>query len=167
MDFLDWLREHLPSSVVRIFSGTQEVADQLAKDSALVVPLATTWGISLDLSRSLILLYRLCEREKTPLRFRIVEGFRSCSEQNRRFLLGDSKARCGQSAHNPCGVETREEKCPSLAVDFETIPPSAASRARVGALAKTVGLEWGGDWTGFPDTWHLQVRGWEEKRGSL
>ena len=165
MDFLDWLRAHLPSSVVKIFSGTKEVTEQLEKDAALIVPLRDTWGISLDLSRSLILLYRLAEREK--VRFKIVEGFRSCTEQNRRFSVGDSKARCGQSAHNPCGVESREEKCPALAVDFETIPASSASRAKVGQLAKSVGLEWGGDWTGFPDPWHLQVRNWKEKRGSL
>ena len=165
MDFLDWLRAHLPSSVVKIFSGTKEVTEQLEKDAALIVPLRDTWGISLDLSRSLILLYRLAEREK--VRFKIVEGFRSCTEQNRRFSVGDSKARCGQSAHNPCGVESREEKCPALAVDFETIPASSASRAKVGQLAKSVGLEWGGGLDGIPGPVAPSSPELERKAGEL
>ena len=30
---------------------------------------------------------------------------------------------------------------------------------RCGAIAKTVGLEWGGDWSSFPDKPHLQYTG--------
>lgn len=29
----------------------------------------------------------------------VFDVYRSCSEQNRRFAIGDSRARCGESAH--------------------------------------------------------------------
>lgn len=32
--------------------------------------------------------------------------------------------------------------------------------AKVGAVAKSVGLEWGGDWTGFVDKPHIQLKKW-------
>ena len=162
MDFLEWLRGALPSSVLKIFG-----LEELAEDGTLVVPLSEKWHIQQDLARLIILLYRVAEKQ--GIRFRIVEGCRSSSEQNRRFLAGDTNARAGQSPHNP----DAENQLMAMAVDFETIPPSEELRTKVGKLAEGLGLIWGGRfksgvWAGKnKDTWHLELPDWKRRRGAL
>lgn len=160
MDFLDWLKAQLPSSVTRIF--TKGIEEKLANDGAMVIPLMQKWNIDRELATKVILVYRLAEAK--GYRFRLVEGWRSCSEQNRRFLLGETNARCGQSPHNPS---------PALAIDFEAIPASEANRKAIGKIAENAGLIWGGSfmsgvWSGKnKDTWHLELPDWKRRRGTL
>jgi len=91
---------------------------------------------------------------------RVVQGLRTYEEQNALFAQGRSrkgpkvtKARGGQSNHNF-----------GLAVDLCPFDDGAADwdndRAftLIGAAGKAQGLEWGGDWSSFPDRPHLQLR---------
>lgn len=92
-------------------------------------------------------------------------GFRSISEQNalyvqgRRGIKGESvvtNAKGGQSYHNY-----------GLAVDYFLLSDDGRTALwtvndkwrRVAAIAKELGFEWGGDWTGFKDNPHLQMTG--------
>jgi peptidoglycan LD-endopeptidase CwlK len=95
---------------------------------------------------------------KDGLTFKIISGTRTYGEQNDLFALGRTKpgrivtkARGGQSNHN-FGVAW------DVGV-FENgayIPESKLYK-QAGAIGKKNGLEWGGDWQGFPDEPHFQA----------
>lgn len=89
----------------------------------------------------------------------ITQGFRSIAEQDKLYAQGRTtsgsivtNAKGGYSYHNY-----------GLAFDFavldniSTVNWNVDNRwKRVGALGKSLGLEWGGDWTSFKDYPHFQ-----------
>ncbi len=94
-----------------------------------------------------------------------ISGTRSRSEQNRLYAKGRTKpgrivtnARFGFSNHNF-----------GIALDFgvfrggkylDSDDPERASAVHraVGVVAKEYGIDWGGDWSGFKDEPHFEVR---------
>jgi len=97
----------------------------------------------------------------------ITQGFRSIDEQDQLYAKGRTeppigkayivtKAKGGQSWHNfglafDIGVLDSMGK-----VDWNDDHPGWARAAVIG---KSLGLEWGGDWTGFKDLPHYQYTG--------
>lgn len=89
----------------------------------------------------------------------ITQGFRSIEEQNALYAQGRSKpgkivtdAKGGYSYHNY-----------GLAFDFAILNKDGSvdwtvdeQWKRVGAIGKSLGLEWGGDWKALPDYPHFQ-----------
>lgn len=93
----------------------------------------------------------------------ISEGHRSYARQNQLYAQGRTRpgnivtnARGGQSWHNF-----------GIAVDFFLTNHDGSKAVwtvnrnwrRVAEIAKSLGFEWGGDWTSFKDYPHLQMRG--------
>jgi len=100
----------------------------------------------------------LTDMEMLGHTMRITQGFRSIEEQNKLYGQGRdypgqivTKAKGGQSFHNY-----------GVAVDFvfrkEVYNASAALWQTFGAIGKKHGFEWGGDWTGFVDQPHLEMK---------
>ncbi len=100
---------------------------------------------------------------KEGINVQISAGYRSNAEQQRLFNQGRTtpgnivtNAKPGQSLHNY-----------GLAVDYFLTNESGttaiwtvnANWRRVATIAKSLGFEWGGDWTGFVDYPHLQMTG--------
>lgn len=89
----------------------------------------------------------------------ITQGLRTIEEQNELYAQGRTKpgkivtnARGGYSYHNF-----------GLAFDFAVLNPDGSVNwnvdgkwKRVGAIGKSLGLEWGGDWKDFKDYPHFQ-----------
>lgn len=90
-------------------------------------------------------------------------GFRGAAEQQKAYNQGRTtpgqiitNARPGESYHNY-----------GLAVDYFLLSANGktglwtvnAKWRRVAAIGKSLGFEWGGDWTGFRDYPHLQMTG--------
>lgn len=89
---------------------------------------------------------------------RIVEGFRTFERQDKLYAQGRTTegaivthARAGESYHNY-----------GVAVDFvfrrEGYNASSTLWQLLGAVGKRQGFEWGGDWQGFVDRPHFQLR---------
>jgi len=93
----------------------------------------------------------------------ITDGYRSYAEQDELYAQGRTKpgsivtnAKGGQSNHNF-----------GIAVDFCLTNKEGtaaywtvnAQWKRVAAIAKSMGFEWGGDWTSFKDNPHLEYTG--------
>ncbi|UTI39875.1 peptidoglycan-binding protein [Niallia sp. RD1] len=93
----------------------------------------------------------------------ITDGYRSYAEQDALYAQGRTKpgkivtnAKGGQSNHNF-----------GIAVDFCLTNKEGtaaywtvnAQWKRVAAIAKSMGFEWGGDWTSFKDNPHLEYTG--------
>lgn len=90
----------------------------------------------------------------------ITQGLRTIEEQNALYAQGRTKPgkivtnlRGGYSYHNF-----------GLAFDFAVLNPDGSVNwnvdkkwKRVGAIGKSLGLEWGGDWRDFPDYPHFQL----------
>jgi len=91
----------------------------------------------------------------------VTSTFRDCASQDALYAQGRTKpgrkvtnARCGQSWHQ-------------YRVAFDVVPiqdgkciwSDSALWRRVGALGKTFGLEWAGDWKTFKEYPHFQYRG--------
>lgn len=85
-------------------------------------------------------------------------GHRNKADQDKAFAEGKSKLRYPQSRHN---------KSPSEAVDVAPWPIAWTDHARFDALAlvvkasaKDLGIEivWGGDWSGFVDKPHWELK---------
>lgn len=100
---------------------------------------------------------------KEGINVQISEGHRSNKRQNELYAQGRTKggnivtnARAGQSWHNY-----------GIAVDFFITTHDGKSATwtvnkdwrRVAAIGKSLGFEWGGDWTSFKDYPHLQMTG--------
>lgn len=96
--------------------------------------------------------------EKEGLKVGVFQGYRSYEEQARLYAKGRTKpgrrvtkARPGHSKHNF-----------GFAADFVFKKQGRWSWAeehpwdRLGALGRSVGLEWGGDWQSFVDRPHFQ-----------
>lgn len=97
----------------------------------------------------------------------ISSGTRTMKEQAALYAQGRTapgqvvtKAQAGDSAHNF-----------GLAFDFafgnsigRPTWPEDGPWAKVAAIGKQLGLEWGGDWTSFKDRPHLEVADWRDTR---
>lgn len=113
----------------------------------------------------------LIASEELPLI--VFETLRSNERQNHLKEKGASRASSGQSPHNYglacdfvidtnfCDVRHREwnGKMYPDAWDYDSPEPKAAYD-RLGDLAKSIGLEWGGDWK-FQDVPHVQMPSWK------
>ncbi|WP_192949248.1 M15 family metallopeptidase [Anoxybacillus flavithermus] len=104
---------------------------------------------------------QLIERAyKEGINIIITQGLRTIEEQNELYAQGRTKpgkivtnAKGGYSYHNF-----------GLAFDFAILNADGSVNwnvdekwKRVGALGKSLGLEWGGDWRDFPDYPHFQL----------
>lgn len=89
---------------------------------------------------------------------RIVQGYRSIEEQDKLYAQGRTtagaivtNARGGQSFHNY-----------GVAVDFVFIKEGWNATdtlwSLLGKVGKNQGFEWGGDWTGFVDRPHFEMK---------
>jgi peptidoglycan LD-endopeptidase CwlK len=95
---------------------------------------------------------------KGGLTFKVIAATRNYGEQNDLFALGRTKpgpivtrARGGQSNHN-FGVAW------DIGVFQNGVYlPESDLYKEAGAIGKANGLEWGGDWQGFPDGPHFQA----------
>lgn len=98
-------------------------------------------------------LERLCAMEGFPIR--ITEGVRSCERQNALYAQGRTlplpvvtNAKCGESLHQ-------------YGVAFDIVFRNTGYQGpweRVGELGESLGLQWGGRWTAFPDRPHFELR---------
>ncbi|AZS49230.1 peptidoglycan L-alanyl-D-glutamate endopeptidase precursor [Bacillus phage vB_BpsS-140] len=97
------------------------------------------------------------------IRVQISSGYRSIADQDKLYAQGRTtsgsivtNARGGQSYHNF-----------GLAVDYFLVSADGktalwtinAEWRRVATIAKSLGFEWGGDWSSFKDYPHLQMTG--------
>lgn len=98
---------------------------------------------------------------KQGITVEVGQGLRTFIEQDALFAQGRTKpgiivtrARGGQSNHN---FGTAADLVPMVngKVDWKNLKPFMA----IGAAAKAVGLEWGGDWKKFLDMPHVQLPG--------
>lgn len=107
-----------------------------------------------------------------PSKAIITITWRDAQDQNAAAVAGLSKAVAGQSPHN-C-VSADDKPC-ARAVDFAIIDPQGTYVAdgsdprygTVGAIAVSMGAEFGGDWTlekdgCAPDFDHIQMANWRE-----
>jgi peptidoglycan L-alanyl-D-glutamate endopeptidase CwlK len=89
---------------------------------------------------------------------RIVEGFRSIERQNQLYAQGRTAA--GQIVTNAKGGESFHNY--GVAVDFvfrnEGYNASKELWNTLGAVGKSQGFEWGGDWKGFVDLPHFELK---------
>lgn len=99
---------------------------------------------------------------KEGIYVQISEGFRSNARQNELYAQGRTKpgnivtnARAGQSNHNY-----------GIAVDFFLVSSDGKTAnwtvnkdwRRVAQIGKSLGFQWGGDWTSFKDYPHLEMK---------
>lgn len=106
-------------------------------------------------------LKELCEKEGLALG--IAECFRTVEEQNELYAKGRTKP--GGIVTNAKGSSYQSQHQWGIAFDFfKNIKgheyDDASFFSRVGVLAKSIGLGWGGDWTSFVDRPHLYLPDW-------
>lgn len=94
--------------------------------------------------------------EKTGIKLRVTQGFRSFAEQNALYEQGRSKP--GKIVTNAKGGESYHNY--GLALDVCEIRGRQAiwdcDWKKIAAIAKKLGWEWGGDWVRFKDKPHFQ-----------
>ena len=111
-------------------------------------------------------LYQLCQKNGVPIRF--VQGYRSPDAQAALWQQGrDSSgnvtdpsaivtnAKPGQSMHNYGIAFDVVEVLPDGTEDWGMSKPG--NWDLMGRLGESIGLEWGGDWTGWQDHPHFQM----------
>lgn len=96
--------------------------------------------------------------------------YRSNDEQRELYQQGREKpgpivtrAKPGQSPHNAVDLSGKPAALAFDAVPLEngkTVWGNQILWNRLGAIARTVGLEWGGDWKTFRDSPHFQLKNW-------
>lgn len=106
-------------------------------------------------------LQRECEKEN--LQLGIGECFRTVGEQNDLYALGRTKP--GQIVTNAPGDSYSSQHQWGIAFDFYKNVrgheyDDTAFFDRVGSIGKSLGLGWGGDWTGIVDRPHLYLPDW-------
>lgn len=99
---------------------------------------------------------------KEGIYVQITEGFRSNARQNQLYAQGRTtsgnivtNAKAGQSNHNY-----------GIAVDYVLVSNDGKKALwtvnqkwrRVAEIAKSIGFQWGGDWTSFKDYPHLEMK---------
>lgn len=103
----------------------------------------------------------LCEKEGLVLG--IGDCFRSAAEQDALYAQGRTTA--GSIVTNSNGSSYSSQHQWGIAFDFfKNVKgheyDDASFFKKVGKLAKSIGLAWGGDWTGFVDKPHLYLPDW-------
>ena len=103
----------------------------------------------------------LCAKEGLALG--IAECFRTVAEQDALYAKGRTTA--GSIVTNAKGSSYQSQHQWGIAFDFfKNVKgheyDDASFFSRVGALAKSIGLGWGGDWTSFVDRPHLYLPDW-------
>ncbi len=103
----------------------------------------------------------LKECAKNNIYIIVTEGFRDQKRQNELYAQGRTKkgsivtyAKDALSSHHGWGVAI------DFAINDSTLLYNAKYMSKVGAIAKSVGLGWGGDWKGFVDTPHIYLPSW-------
>jgi peptidoglycan LD-endopeptidase CwlK len=104
------------------------------------------------------------------LAVKVICTWRSAMEQNAAKAKGFSNASAGQSPHN-C-VDTNGNPA-SKAFDFAVFDENAryvtdgkdARYTRAGAIAKELGLVWGGDFKSIFDPSHIELKNWKTYAG--
>ena len=110
----------------------------------------------------------LCEKEGLALG--IGECFRSVAEQDALYAKGRTTS--GSIVTNAKGSTYSSQHQWGIAFDFfKNVKghefDDVAFFNRVGALAKSIGLAWGGDWTSFVDRPHLYLPDWGSTASKL
>lgn len=110
----------------------------------------------------------LCKKEGLALG--IGECFRSVAEQDSLYAQGRTKA--GSIVTNAKGSTYSSQHQWGIAFDFfKNVKgheyDDASFFKKVGKLAKSIGLAWGGDWTGFVDRPHLYLPDWGSTTSKL
>lgn len=97
--------------------------------------------------------------EKAGYKLRITSGLRDHAEQQKLYNQGRTtpgkvvtNAKPGQSLHN-FGLAIDVVPIVNGKADFNT-----PHWSKIAAIAKSVGFEWGGDWKGFRDQPHFEMR---------
>lgn len=90
---------------------------------------------------------------------RISQGLRTNEEQNALYAQGRTKA--GKIVTNAKGGQSWHNY--GLAIDLCFLNPdntvTFTVSKEIGKLGEKLGLDWGGDWTQFPDNPHFQIPG--------
>lgn len=120
------------------------------------------------LQSMIVRLQKECEKEK--LQLGIGECFRTVEEQNALYALGRTKP--GQIVTNAPGNSYSSQHQWGIAFDFYKNVKGheyddTAFFNRVGMLGKSLGLGWGGDWTGIVDRPHLYLPDWGSTPSAL
>ena len=104
-------------------------------------------------------LQRLMNEAIKHVDFSIICGFRNQADQDKAFAEGKSKLKWPHGNHN---------KNPSLAVDIAPYPIDWNNDQRfrdlavvIKSVAQQLGIpvQWGGDWHGFVDLPHYELKG--------
>jgi len=109
---------------------------------------------------------------RTPVDFTVADGRRGRVAQEAAFEAGNSKARYGESPHNAAPLSLAVDLVPyidgRLAYENDEAFDQLHDCVREveGELLSddviTNRLDWGGDWSGFVDKPHWQIRGWRK-----
>ncbi len=97
---------------------------------------------------------------KEGISYVVTQTVRTIDEQNALYAQGRTKpgkivtyAKGGQSMHNYGGAF---DICPVINGVLQWERHDLFDR--IGALGKSLGMEWGGDWTGFVDKPHFEIK---------
>lgn len=104
----------------------------------------------------------LCSKEGIPIK--ITEDLRSVEKQNALYAKGRTTS--GNIVTNATGKDYSSFHQWGIAFDICINEVDDAYNIeklkRVGELGKSIGLEWGGDWTSIVDMPHFQLSGYED-----
>lgn len=109
--------------------------------------------------------------EKSGLKVGIGECFRTVAEQDALYAQGRTKP--GKIVTNARGSSYSSMHQWGVAFDFYRNDGKGAYNTsgqffqKVGAIGKSVGLEWGGDWKSFKDLPHFQLKQWGSTSATL
>lgn len=103
-------------------------------------------------------LQRVARMAIAKIDFVVLCGHRSQELQDQAFKDGHSKVPWPKSRHNPIPSEAMDLS--PYPIDWENLDRFKALAVIVIQAAKSLGvdLEWGGEWIGFPDFPHYQLR---------
>lgn len=122
-------------------------------------PYGGEWGLHPEIQKKADELIALAK--KNGLNIRILEGYRSSAYQNSLYAQGRTcggnivtNAKGGQSNHN-FGLAF------DIVFDYGYAEKDSNGKggndwAEMGKYGKSIGLDWGGDWSGFPDRPHYE-----------
>lgn len=157
----------LMSMVLSLFApmslGTERLTASAAcgvKDKGIKSsPYGGEWGLHPEIQKKADELIALAK--KNGLNIRILEGYRSKAYQDSLYAQGRTcggnvvtNAKGGQSNHN-FGLAF------DIVFDYGYLEKDSNGKGgndwgEVGKYGKSIGLDWGGDWSGFPDRPHYE-----------
>lgn len=130
-----------------------------------------------DLVKKLKKLKKKCKKKGFFINYS--EGFRTADEQNELYAQGRTKP--GHIVTNARGSSYSSQHQWGIAVDFylnmdvdgdgdkkdDAFNNSTEIFNKVGRIAKSIGLSWGGDWISIKDNPHLYLPDWGSTTGTL